>query len=188
MNDIDVEKMNHIQLFVRDAMPSNWLEYADELKNSAEILWENNFNSFRLQIVQDSKKIITNDKISSISRPYLLLIGLSIENIIKGILVAEFPEHINKGKLSKELKSHALLHLMDKIKSIQITKSEKEILKLLEEVVPYWGRYPIPLEYNKLLPEVGVDVNLRIKLLKFHKKLGSDQYVPVATLMERQTG
>ena len=117
-----------------------------------------------------------------------MLIGLSIENIIKGILVAEFPEHINKGKLSKELKSHALLHLMDKIKSIQITKSEKEILKLLEEVVPYWGRYPIPLEYNKLLPEVGVDVNLRIKLLKFHKKLGSDQYVPVATLMERQTG
>lgn len=31
----------------------------------------------------------------------------------------------------------------------------------MEEAILYWGRYPIPLEYNDIMPDVGVDDNER---------------------------
>ncbi|MHB8581443.1 MAG: hypothetical protein ACYDA4_16485 [Ignavibacteriaceae bacterium] len=173
IDDRTIEESNRIQIFVRDAMPDNWLAYADELKDSAEILWAENSNRLRLEIIQNSKSIIENKNTPSISRSYLLLAGFAIENVLKGIIIADDPSQINSGKLSSELKSHSLSKLASKINGMVFTKDEIKLLKMLEKIIPYWGRYPIPLEYNGVLPEVPVNKDNRKLFLKLHKRLGA---------------
>ena len=73
--------------FTENASPDNWLHYADELKQTALLLWKDRGN---LRIDFNSE---TNERKErpAISRSFMLVAGLSIENELKAYLVAINP-------------------------------------------------------------------------------------------------
>lgn len=167
-------------IFVRDAMPDAWLDQAEELMDAAEVLWEQKDQGLRVEAVGTGDNNVAEEgirlteeprKISAVSRPYILLAGFALENLIKGLLVAQDPTHINRGQLSSDLKSHRLLALASKVDGLSLNERERRACRVLEDAIPYWGRYPIPLKYNKVLPEVAVDNRLRHVLVNLHFRL-----------------
>jgi hypothetical protein len=179
LTDPEIEELNARTIFVRDAMPAEWLNYAEELLESAEILWTQQEKGLRAEAIgtgdglQPGIHVLQQTRrVSSISRSYILLAGFALENMIKGLLVAQDPSLITGGKLSRDLKSHSLLGLVAKVKGLSLSEDEKQVCQVVQDAIPYWGRYPIPLEYNGVLPEVAVDDEFRSVVLALHFRLG----------------
>jgi hypothetical protein len=168
----EAQQFTRKQLFVRNAMPDGWLEYADELKDTAEVLWQQREDSMRLEAdltldgfpVQDAKYI-------GYSRPYILLSGFALENLIKGLLVAKNPTLVSSGTLNRDLKSHNLVTLASMVNWIKLTKKEMSVLKIAQEALPYWGRYPIPLNLNEIRKEVPLNADYRDTFVKMYDRL-----------------
>lgn len=181
INDDEIRTRNNISDFIRDAMPDTWLDHALELKHSAEIIWKTNDGSIRLlmskELAQDLEDIRhTKKEFLSISRPYILLAGFALENLIKGLLVFQNPSHITSGKLSKELKSHKIVKLIKKIDGMELDDTEERFCQIVQDAIPYWGRYPIPLEYNDIMPEIGIDVELREAFLRLFSRMSKNLF------------
>jgi hypothetical protein len=185
--DDTIREHNAKQIFIRDAMPDSWFNYAAELEESAEILWEQHENGLRVELTEtfEGDQI---KKISSISRSYILLAGFAIENLLKGLLIVQDPSHINTGQLSNDLKSHRLLDLASKLEDLSLDDEEYHICKVLQDAIPYWGRYPIPLEYNGVMPEIGIDLNFRRVFLKLHFRLSKLIYYAIRDGWDSQAG
>lgn len=78
-----------------------------------------------MDIVKGKPKRYTESrKVYSASRPYILLAGFALENIIKGYLVACDPSSISDGKLRDDLKTHALTNLAARIDGIALSENE----------------------------------------------------------------
>jgi len=75
---------------------------------------------------------------------YRMLMGFSMENLIKGILISEGLDAVVDGKLSTVLSQHGLKELANTVSGLAITGSEKSILYELEHYVRWAGRYPAP--------------------------------------------
>ena len=144
---------NRIQEFTESASPDNWLKYADEIRLCAKTLWEDR-GSISIEHYTGSEKKIARP---SISRTFMLLLGLSIENTFKGYLIAINPHLINTGKLDKKIDTHDLSKLAKMSPKILLDNKEIELLKILSEAIPNWGRYPIPLHHSKGLNEKYID-------------------------------
>jgi len=177
---------NDIVIFVRDAMPGEWRSCAIEMRDSAELLWNDRNNALRAEVsnyteVEDGKLCSRTEtkKVYSMSRPYLLLAGFAIENLMKGFLVACDPSLINKGELNNELKTHKLTSLADKIDGLTLKENEKKFCEVADSAIPYWGRYPVPLAYNQVVPEVGLDDKLRLGFLSLFDRIDKKLYMKI---------
>src|SRR5271163_2369331 len=120
---LNLSESNKLQEFVRDACPSSWLEYAEELRDAAELIWDHQDDGFRVGVNLDVEFHPLNEtgRISSASRTYTLLAGFALENVIKGHLVFADPSHVNRGVLSEELKSHDIVALAMKIPDLRLS-------------------------------------------------------------------
>lgn len=100
-----------------------------------------------------------HDLTHSIGQSYFLMAGLCIENLLKGIIVHAHPEYVKeKGELGFSLKSHDLVQLAkDAGLYGELSREERDLLKMLGEAVVYWGRYHIPRDYEKLKSGWGWD-------------------------------
>lgn len=85
-------------------------------------------------------------------RVYLLLCGLAMENLIKGLLIKRDSTLISEGKLRRAAKNHNLIHLFNEAK-INLSVDERELLERLTKYVVWKGRYGIPAECNDLKNE-----------------------------------
>ena len=139
------------QIFVMKAGPDNWLDYAEELRNSMDYLWER--KTWGIKMEYDD--IDGFKEKSTISRTWLLLAGFSIENLIKGLIIAQNPSYISNGKLSRKLATHEISNLAQSIKDISLSIDEENLLIILEKCIPSWGRYPIPIHIDDLSPEIN---------------------------------
>ncbi|MEK7281362.1 MAG: hypothetical protein AAB037_03295, partial [Chloroflexota bacterium] len=74
---------------------------------------------------------------------YMLLFGLAIENLAKGIQVAR--------KLPDKLKTHKTIELLEDL-HLSVTPAEAYLLERVETFVLWAGRYPIPLNPDDFLP------------------------------------
>jgi hypothetical protein len=141
---------------LKKAAPEEWWDYARELKEAVGFLSKN----------KSKEKIFyqtPNNAYSKLnfSRTFLFMFGVSIENLTKGILISEKPSFLENGKLSNEISSgHNLLDLSKKIKTLKFNELENNLFDLLGEVVPYWGKYPIPKKFNQLKTEKYITENL----------------------------
>lgn len=135
--------------FVQRAGPSEWNDYAREIKDSLDILWKER-DRF-LKVSSRRNQIL---KKPTISRTWLLLASFSIENLLKGILIYENPNYISNGSLSKKVSHHRLSVLTEEIDSISLTDDELEVIEVLESCLPYWGRYPIPKKAHEIENEI----------------------------------
>jgi hypothetical protein len=77
----------------------------------------------------------------------MLLDGLSLENLIKGILIGRNPSVVNSNSLdikllSKSKGGHDLSKLMQKA-SIELSLEEFDVVERLTKFVVWAGKYPI---------------------------------------------
>ncbi len=167
-----------LQEFVRDALPSQWLEYAEELRDNAELIWSHEDESLRVGTAINVERRAVGDpfRVSGASRTYLLLAGFALENVLKGLLVLDDPCHINTGALSSELKSHNIEVLASKVRDLTLSEDEYQFCALVTTVIPYWGRYPIPLDKNRIMPEVGMTETRRHLFLGLFDRLAHRLY------------
>jgi hypothetical protein len=114
--------------------PIEWVQYANELSESSEILYKERNNSILHKIDSEGNVIIEK---SGISRSYFLLIGFSIENLMKAYLISRNPDYIKNGKIDNSISSnHNLFELSKKLKSFEFSNPEIELLKILSEGIP----------------------------------------------------
>ena len=152
-----------------DSAPVAWLDYSEELKEIAELI----FSNPKVEI----NRYPTNEKTLRLERGYFLNYGFSIENILKGLLISENNSYVANGKLSHEISSnHNLEGLVNRIESISFDKKERALLSMLSDAIPYWGRYPIPKKHTKISPRFALtdEVNKNLNDLWF--KIGVKLY------------
>lgn len=156
-----------IKKYIKKGFPEEWFDYANELKSAATELWESS-NNQQILFLSENKTYLKR----FYSRTYFFLMGIAIENLMKGILISENPKHIEDGKISKEISSgHNLTILSEKIKTLNFTESEKRNFIILSNVIPYWGKYPIPKNSKNLKDEIFIDNEIFNDLLEIYEKL-----------------
>ena len=139
-----------IDEFVYKGNPNEWFEVSNELNASVEILLKNNGSTY---FKTDTWNDIPVKKVMN-SRAIFLLMGFTIENLIKGIIVFKKPENINTGILGNEIKTHNLIKLLEKIPELEFTQDELTFVRTITSAIPDWGRYPSPLKYQDITDEV----------------------------------
>jgi len=160
---------NKLYTFDVDSAPIAWLDYSEELKEIAEIIF--------LKSGWEINRYPENEKRLRLERGYFLNYGFSIENLLKGLLISENSTYISNGKLSTEISSnHNLERLIDKIDSISFNKNERKLLSILSDAIPYWGRYPIPKKYTKISTKVELTQNVNQSLNDLWFKIGRQLY------------
>jgi hypothetical protein len=136
--------------------PAAWWGIAQDLRQAAHLIcWLDTDG----EPIEDENKALR----MAVALVYRMLFGLSIENLIKGLLVAQGVEIIENGKLKSNFKSHNLKALVDKLdtSSLNLTKEEYDVLDELAEYVRWRGKYPIPIESKDyILAEHGTEEHL----------------------------
>lgn len=79
---------------------------------------------------------------------YFLLMGYSIENLLKGILLSQKPELFHPSERMKRFGHHKLIRLCNEV-GVELQSDEKKWLMKLTEYIEWQGKYPIPLERDK---------------------------------------
>ncbi|MEQ8627220.1 hypothetical protein [Ekhidna sp.] len=161
---------NNKQKYIQDAMPQKWFEYANELFKSAELIWA---SSNRLNHISGTIKFC-----SDTSNTYFLLMGFSLENLLKGVMICENPELLNEGMLSNKLKgNHQLLDYTKQIETISFSREEEDLLQILGEALPNWGRYPIPTKHKRgFKKRTKADQYHREIFIRLFRKLSISMY------------
>lgn len=127
-----------IQEYILSAAPAEWWEYAQELKDSSEELWNLSNNTMVAKYDSGTKIAETQP---GVSRTYMFIIGICLEKLLKGILIAENPTLVKDGKIDNSISSgHNIYELSTKVKTISFSDVEKALLKILSDAIPYWGK------------------------------------------------
>jgi hypothetical protein len=117
--------------------PHAWLIEAKQLKRAADLV----LPELR-EIFSVSPQGRPRFEDAKLFNSYMLLAGLALENLAKGILVKRNPGVVTQDKFI--LKGHDLQQLAQQVLST-LSKNELDILNRLTEFVTWAGRYPINL-------------------------------------------
>ena len=130
--------------------PAAWLFSACQLRNAgAKVDWIHKDN---ISVNPNRRLPITpwrhNAELALAFPVYRLLMGLSFENLLKGILIARGTPSTNKGKLARVFQTHTLSTLLSKVEKppLVFSPKERELIAELERFVKWQGRYPIPTD------------------------------------------
>jgi hypothetical protein len=119
-----------------------WLKKSKQLFDSAEIVW----NQTSIDPTPSGRQFINH----KLGHPAQMLMGLSLECLIKGYILNKNPEFINDGRLVKhngdKLDIHNLVKLFE-IAGISVDENNKALLNRLTENVTWLAKYSIPLTY-----------------------------------------
>ena len=154
--------------FVRRASPDQWSDHAMELRHALDLL--DNLNEDDLIVTYSSETGSAASK-SHVSRTWLLLAGFAIENLLKGLLIAENPSYVSNGHLSRKARHHCLTRLAERLTSIRLNQGDMVLLSLLESALPSWGRYPIPLSAEDVQEEEFAECNVRTRFATLFDKI-----------------
>ena len=156
--------------------PESWIGFSHALKLTAEIYRriteKEDFQLFNLVSPRgkdddkiDAKAAALKTLVGFYSlkctKIDVMLFGLSVELLIKAILIAQNPDFVTKDGLDDKIAKHNLLALIETA-NIEIDKEERKILRDLQQYIEWMGRYPIPKKFNKA---VNAKTSLNIDLL-----------------------
>ena len=123
--------------------PQSWLEWANQLKMSADVIWVEFEKILHLSQVLPGVR----EKKLSYLNSFMLLTGLAFENLIKGILVGRDKTVVDRQKIDNRLwkvrGGHGIAELAKRVTSI--SSDELDLLRRLEEFLFWAGRYPLPM-------------------------------------------
>ncbi len=100
----------------------------------------------------------------------------AIENLLKGVLIADHPEYISNGRLSSKVTNHSLTDIAKSLTTITIEGRELELIALLERLLPSWGRYPVPIHAAELEREGFVTNDIKTQFDDLFAKLDRHLY------------
>lgn len=151
----------------------SWDCHADRLKRAADILLKA-FHDKQAELRSHPGPITTAEGAngwmesfdSSLDYVYYMLIGYSIEDRIKGIIMVNHPEYLKDGL--PEINQHNTRELL-KRNDITEFVEYNDVLQELEYYVTWKGRYPIPKNYEQ--HEVVHDPIDSIRLNELYNKL-----------------
>jgi hypothetical protein len=139
------------QLFnnFEDVAPSPfwWWLKAQDLHSAANVIWRDHEGAVlehsRREAPLDDLKVtvLASTRLRSFS-VYLLLLGLSFENLFKALIVGDAPELVKDGILHGAVKTHHLVHLSS-VAELTLSEQERELLDRVTETVVWAGRYPV---------------------------------------------
>lgn len=157
--------------------PIVWHAKADSLRRAAEIIHQHHRDAW-LRICnrgeQQSQMDPNSDEYARLMAEdvedilewrlievYFLLMGYSIENLLKGIVLSKQPGLLDKdkGKLSNTILTHNLVKLAKNC-DINITLDERHLLEALTTSIVWEGKYPTPKEEDSMYPFVNKTGNL----------------------------
>jgi len=137
------------QFNLRGETPGVWILSAHRLKRSADIV----FNAYEIDLKAmengSSPLELNNLEIAGVAT---LLYGLSIENILKAIIIRDNLNPAESGKLREWPGSgHDLLSLAKEsgIDS-NFSQSQCDILRRLGAFIEWAGKYPVPKKASKI--------------------------------------
>jgi len=151
--------------------PVHWIHLAWNLKCSYLVLSENSKLAFKYRFDENEKEPLIKNHFWS-SGTERMLIGFSLENMVKAILLLnkEVVSNIFKkeGNLSWSKDGHNLIKLYAQT-SLEITDVEKRFLELWQTCSLWAGRYPISVNENHI-PRQRKSMPTREALIKRSKK------------------
>jgi len=134
--------------------PSHWLWAARKLRRAAELILRE-FGALAdlappgepvalIHLVPRKGQTMDTDvKGYELSPIFMMLAGLSLENVFKGVCIRRQPEIVKDGTLPKWLTSHSLTQLADRA-GVPLSDAEADLLERLHMHVMWAGRYPVP--------------------------------------------
>lgn len=129
---------------------SSWFAHADNLIYAALTLRKISLEASNIvhiikggwvEPVSETETIVKNIQLV---QPATMLIGLSFELALKGILIEKYKIEPDGIKFPKKYQGHKLDELANDA-DIQLTDEEKKVLLQLSKSIEWSGRYPIPL-------------------------------------------
>ncbi|MBP7810607.1 MAG: hypothetical protein KA163_15040 [Bacteroidia bacterium] len=117
-----------------------WLKKSKELYDSAELVW----NHVSIENIPSGGTFINH----KLGHPAQMLMGLSLECIVKGYILSKNPEHIKDGRLDKKIAIHKLADLFS-MADIYLDEHNIALLNRLTENVVWLAKYSIPLAYQQ---------------------------------------
>ena len=135
----------------RGANPVFWALSSRSLKSSGDQLFE--IYLAALIRLMDGEQLDESAGLGSVG-PATLLYGLSLENILKAIIIKRSGSPLDRGRLNRRWRrdSHNLVKLMDRA-GIAADDQERDLAKRLSAFVEWAGRYPIPTSDRKMMIE-----------------------------------
>jgi len=127
--------------------PLSWLLMASSLHRAACIIWEQVEEDWKHQ--QDPEKLAQSGYIPRLTPVFMLLAGLTIENLVKGIRVSQESALDKKGKF--RFNKHNLVNLLEQ-SSITLSDDERDLVERLTQYIQWGGRYPVPLKTSDFVP------------------------------------
>lgn len=131
-----------------------WLAQANQLKMSADVIEV----ELRDKMVRFRFEQGLNELFLAYLKSFMLLTGMAIENLIKGILVGRDPSLVDREVINNKLLPRGGHGISEGAKRvISVSNSEYELLRRLEEYLVWAGRYPMPLKsvvfFNSQTPD-----------------------------------
>jgi hypothetical protein len=146
-----------------------WLENAEFLKISADLIWKNILSAYK-DLTDEERKInrinissgVVNrkrkevveleDKLKSFSNTYYLLIGYSFENLIKALSIENNPGLTFKEIYDKYWRKNNSGHGISTICKENfgnLSTTEFELLERLEAYIIWLGKYPVAIDKTR---------------------------------------
>jgi hypothetical protein len=151
-----------------------WRDKSEELKRAVDVLWiavESDVAYLREFVKKKPLDINEYDSQKSVINIAVFLAGLSIENLLKGILIITNPEYIKSGKIRGELiQSHNLIDLTKEL-NIKLTENEKAFCEISSEAISGFGRYPIPKNISKMKSRITIKLTIKSVFDEFYNRL-----------------
>lgn len=148
------------------ASPVQWLVSADQLRRSADVLreqWMRDLQDMQIGAAAALSGQSVWRMPAFVSPSMMMLLGLSLENIAKGLMVARNPHLPPFGpapgaRMERAYKRHILLDLLTKRPGsgvdvgagVTLSPAERTQVERLERFVVWGGRYPVPVEAMQL--------------------------------------
>jgi hypothetical protein len=124
-----------------------WLRIARNLYTAAEILYETSgLAAIQVNEILEKAGSIADDEFPEAQTHIIarMLAGMSMENLIKGLILRKTPDKISEEKIDITITVHYLQDLIKQLPEFKTSKKEMSILDTLTKAVIWMGRYPLP--------------------------------------------
>jgi len=146
ITEAEIEKMR-LDDYEKNALGIfGWQDSAEKLKRAADIILDAYMDTrteSSLKIYAEGSKDWEKHSDIRLIEVYYLLIGLSIENWVKAIIVRYLPASLTPEQKLEKIKTHVTTDLLDAYDGMHEFKRDRDILKKLVEYVKWKGKYPV---------------------------------------------
>lgn len=136
------------QFFLRAYSWRLWVGSAYTLRLSAQALWKIYDSEIQRAREMGDKAVGQSFEIEH-ETTAMMLMGMALEALLKGCLVAKNPSLVKSREIDKKLKTHDLVRLFWDA-GIALNEQERRFCATLTTYIVWLGRYPIPVEAGKV--------------------------------------